>query len=289
MLFKWTRLTHRVPFLGESVQDAVISKTPDGCKVTEPTRIIACAVGNIATDKRRLMKNIKISRPGQRCIRPGFDFDCDLCECGSPLTPTRETCSSGARMGASVSGRMHVLGDWHTCARFKVSKLGVCARQLVQLLESGLLRRLLPSLAASPAAAGLCSRGGPLPAPSAHEHPSSLFRAPPSSRKRLRRLLSRGSMASAVCAVHTRAIYFSQSVSGCRRAASAQDSGPTGDPLYRRGRKRKLHLRPCPESASTQEKSGHARRTRYFDRGLLPTSTLLVRAGSVATLHQADI
>ena len=143
------------------------------------------------------MKNIKISRPGQRCIRPGSDFDCDLCECGSPLTSTRETCSSGARMGASVSGRMHVLGDWHTFPRFKMSKLGVCAWQPVQLLESGLLRRLLPAVS------GLGSRGGPLPAPSAHENPSPLFRAPSSSRKRLRRLLSRGSMASAVCAVHT--------------------------------------------------------------------------------------
>lgn len=235
------------------------------------------------------MKNIKISRPGQRCIRPGFDFDCDLCECGSPLTPTRETCSSSARMGASVSGRMHVVGDWHACARFKVSKLGVCARQLVQLLESGLLRRLLPSRATSPAAAGLCSRGGPLPPPSAHEHPFSLFRVFPSSRKRLRRLLSRGSIASAACAEHARAIYFTQSVSGCSRAASAPDSGPTGDPLYHRGRKRTMHLRPCPESAATDEKSGHARRTRYFDRGFLPASTLLVRAGSMATLQQAGI
>jgi hypothetical protein len=36
MLFKWTRETHRVPFLGISVQDAVICKTPDGFKVTEP-------------------------------------------------------------------------------------------------------------------------------------------------------------------------------------------------------------------------------------------------------------
>jgi hypothetical protein len=202
------------------------------------------------------MKNIKISRPGQRCIRPGSDFDCDLCECGSPLTSTRETCSSGARMGASVSGRMHVLGDWHTFPRFKMSKLGVCAWQPVQLLESGLLRRLLPAVS------GLGSRGGPLPAPSAHENPSPLFRAPSSSRKRLRRLLSRGSMAPAVCAVHTRAIYFLQSVSGCHRAASAPDFGPTGDSLSLRGRKMQLHLRPYPESASTAAKSRSSRCTQ---------------------------
>lgn len=199
------RMLYLEPFLGESVQDAVISKTPDGVRVTVLSAIVACAFGNIAIDKRRQMKNARISRPGHRPIR----CDCDLCECGLPLTSTRETCILGTRMRSSVSILKHVLGDWHTCARFKMFKLGICVRHLVQLLEFGLLRR--PTCRASgPSTAGLCSRGplhapsaqqhpsslfrgGPLPAPSAHEHPSSLFRTPLSSHDRLRRLLSRDS------------------------------------------------------------------------------------------------
>ena len=118
------------------------------------------------------------------------------------MTSTRETCSDGSRMGASAISCMCVLGDWHRCAGFETSKLVRCAGQLVQFLESG-LRRLLSSRRVRPAAAGLCPPGGPRPAPSAHEYPSSRFRAKLSSRKGHRQLLSRGSMASAV---HTRGI-----------------------------------------------------------------------------------
>ena len=120
------------------------------------------------------------------------------------MTSTRETCSDGARMGASAISCMCVLGDWHRCAGFETSKLVRCAGQLVQFLESG-LRRLLSSRRVRPAAAGLCPPGGPRPAPSAHEYPSSRFRAKLSSRKGHRQLLSRGSMASAV---HTRQFAF---------------------------------------------------------------------------------
>jgi len=51
------------PVFGESIQDAVISKTPDGVRETSPLAIPASAVGNNVTDIRRPSKNIRTPRP----------------------------------------------------------------------------------------------------------------------------------------------------------------------------------------------------------------------------------
>ena len=145
-----------------------------------------------------------------------------MCECGWPLmTSTRETCSDGALTVVSARTCMRVLGDWHRCAGCETSKLVRCAGQLDQLPGDSGLRRLLSSRPVSPAAAGICPLGGARPAPSAHEHPSSGFRAKLSSRKGRRQLLSRGSMASAA---HTREIPFVMRSRDCRRSGRQNPS-----------------------------------------------------------------
>ena len=169
------------------------------------------------------------------------------------MTSTRETCSDGALTVVSARTCMRVLGDWHRCAGCETSKLVRCAGQLDQLPGDSGLRRLLSSRPVSPAAAGICPLGGARPAPSAHEHPSSGFRAKLSSRKGRRQLLSRGSMASAA---HTREIRIRHAVTRLQAVRTPKSQFARAFLSCPAGRNRKLHLRPCPAPASTSANAG---------------------------------